>query len=39
MEMFMRKIWEKITTINDDVIRETYINSIKEQTEDQVHAP
>lgn len=37
MEMLMRKIGEKITTINDDV-GETYINSTKEEIEDKVYA-
>ncbi|CAI6266012.1 hypothetical protein NRS6085_09770 [Bacillus subtilis] len=39
MEMFIRKISEKITKSNDDVIGQTYINSIKKETEDQVYAP
>lgn len=36
MEILMRKIGEKITTIIDDVIGETYINSTKEEIEDKV---
>lgn len=39
MEILMRKIGEKITTIIDDVIGETYINSIKEEIEDKVYDP
>lgn len=39
MEILMKKIGEKITTIIDDVIGETYINSIKEEIEDKVYAP
>ncbi|WP_432661275.1 hypothetical protein [Bacillus subtilis] len=39
MEILMRKIWEKIMTIIDDVIGETYINSTKEEIEDKVYAP
>ncbi len=34
MEILMRKIREKITTIIDDVIEETYINSTKEEIEE-----
>lgn len=36
MEILMRKIGEKITTIIDVVIGETYINSKKEEIEDKV---
>lgn len=36
MEILMRKIGEKITTIIDDVIGQTYINSTKEEIEDKV---
>lgn len=39
MEMIKRKICKKITTINDDVIGETYINLTKEEIEDKVYAP
>lgn len=38
MEMIKRKICEKITTINDEVIGETYTNLIEEETEDMVYA-